>query len=275
MLTIISTPIGNLQDISLRALETLKSVAYILAEDTRHSLQLLRHFGIEKRLVSFHELNERPRQDAIIKDLLSGKEIALISDAGTPLVSDPGFLLVQECIRQKIPYTTIPGPSAVISALVLCGFSPTPFQFVGFLPKKQQELARQLNAMVTYTGTSLAFESPHRIQKTLTLLTTLAPQARLAIVREITKQFEECLRGTAAEILSQKNNEWRGEMVLCIEGILRKKDLSDSDVKEYIHELMHSQGLSKKEALQVAAKSLDLSKRNLYRLMISESSLNS
>ena len=268
MLYIVATPIGNLQDITLRAIETLKKMDYILAEDTRHSLKLLQHLQIEKLLVSFHDRNEDQKKTSIIQDLEAGKEIAIISDAGTPLVSDPGFTLVRECVLRKIPITAIPGPSAAMCALILSGFSPAPFQFVGFLPKKQQELAELLQQMAAYKGTSLAFESPHRIEKTLEALAAIAPNNRIAIARELTKHFEEVIRGTANEILQDRSRQWRGELVLVIEQDLEKPCYTTEHIKAYIQKLVVQGGLTQKEALQEAAAEFDMPKRVLYKLMI-------
>lgn len=218
MLYVIATPIGNLDDLTYRAVSTLQSVDYILAEDTRRSKILLTHFKIEKQLVSFHEHNEYKRIDLVIKDLQEGKNIALISDAGTPLISDPGFLLIQRIVAEGLPITTLPGPCAAIAALVLSGCATSPFQFLGFLPKKEGGRHRLLTAALEYPGTTIFYESPFRLIKTLNTLVKINPQAKVVIVREITKKFEQSLRGSAESLYERINKQpVKGEIVLIIE----------------------------------------------------------
>lgn len=216
MLFLVATPIGNLKDITFRAIEVLQACDYILAEDTRHSLILLKHYGIEKRLVSFHEFNEKEREEQIVDDLRKGMNIALISDAGTPLVSDPGFMLVKRCIEDELDVTTIPGPCAIIGALTLSGFSMNPFQFVGFLHRTEGKLTTQLASILEYPGTTVAYESPHRVYKSMKILAKLAPERKVCVARELTKKFETILHGTAAELSAQIQDSVKGEVVLCI-----------------------------------------------------------
>lgn len=267
MLYIISTPIGNLEDITLRAIETLKRCDYILCEDTRHSLKLLNHYDIKKSLISFHQFNERAREERIIEDLKSGKEIALISDAGTPLISDPGFTLIREIQREGLKVTAIPGPSAVITALTLSGFEPTPFQFVGFLPKKEGELAELVEEMLAYSGTSVAFDTEQHIEKTVAAICEIDSARTIAIARELTKHFEELLTGRAEEIAAKiKSGAPRGELVLLIQGqksektVPFSKEFLQAGVKDF--EKVH--GLTTKEAIAQLAKTLKVPKRNIY-----------
>ncbi len=263
MLYLIATPIGNLQDISLRALDVLKRVDYILAEDTRHSLKLLTHYEIQKPLISYHQHNEAAKLDQVIQDLKAGKEIALISDAGTPLISDPGFVLVRECRAHNLAVTAIPGASSLLVAITLSGFEPTPFQFVGFLPKKPDEA---LEDLLSYPGTSICYESPERIIDTLKKLASLDPECRVCIARELTKHFEEVLSGSPEELIARhKEKPFLGEIVLLIEG--KKKE--ETDVlfsKETLNMLVSdvAASCSTKEAISKVAKQLNISKRTVY-----------
>lgn len=217
MLYIVATPIGNLEDLSVRAVKTLSAVDYILAEDTRHTLILLRHYNITKPLISFHEHNEHIRCAQAIADIQAGKSIALVSDAGTPLISDPGFLLVQKAIQEKVPYTTIPGPCSAIAALTLSGFAPTPFQCIGFLPKSEGRRKRALENALQYPGTTIFFESPKRALKTLKTLISFAPLTPIVICRELTKKFEQVLSGTAQELFDACTaRPLKGELVFLI-----------------------------------------------------------
>lgn len=219
MLYLVATPIGNLGDISHRALEVLRDVDLIAAEDTRHSGNLLRHFEIQKRIVSYHEHNEARRTAELLVELKSGRSIALISDAGLPTISDPGHRLLRACIAEALPYTVIPGPSAVLTALVGSGFDATHFFFGGFLPVKSGQRERQLSEAATRTCTSVFFESPHRILKTLEACTRLLPQREMCVARELTKQFEEYRRGLPADLLAHYSaRSAKGEIALVISG---------------------------------------------------------
>lgn len=260
MLYFVATPIGNLSDISLRALETLRASAYILCEDTRRSQILLSHFDIKKPLKSYHQFNELKSQEKILEDLKNGLTISLITDAGTPGISDPGYLLVQACQNENIPYTLIPGPCAPIHALVLSGFKTDLFQFVGFLPKKSSELKKMMLDLLQYKGTSICFESPQRIEKTLQLLDELASDRKIAIARELTKIHEECLAGTPKELLK---SSFRGEIVLLISGNEQPVEYSMTP-EEHVKQLQEEFGLSKKEAIKMAAELRGVSKKAIY-----------
>lgn len=265
MLYLVATPIGNLQDFSVRALETLKRCDYILAEDTRHSLKLLQHYEIQKPLVSFHQHNEQGREDKVLQDLRDGKEIALISDAGTPLISDPGFLLVKACHNESLPVTAIPGASSVLVALSLSGLEPTPFQFIGFLPRKTGELTSCLEELLDYPGTTICFESPERLTDCLKILCELDPKAKISIARELTKRFENVRTGTCEELLAQQvATPALGEIVLLIEG---HKSVDESIFsKELLQTLVNDVATtcSTKEAILKVAKQLKLPKRSVY-----------
>lgn len=219
MLYLIATPIGNLGDITLRALEALKSVDLIAAEDTRHSGHLLRHFGIEKPLLSYHEHNEAKRTAELIEQLAAGKNIAVISDAGLPGISDPGHRLLRACIGRGVPYTILPGPSAVLTALLGSGFPAERFYFGGFLPPKSGGRERELLAAAAREETSIFFESPHRLVRALEVCAAHFPERPLCVARELTKTFEEYRKGPAPELLAHYTaHPPKGEIVLVIHG---------------------------------------------------------
>lgn len=224
MLYLVATPIGNLGDISARALDILRDADLIAAEDTRHSGNLLRHFEIVKPLVSYHEHNEARRTAELITSLEAGQKIALITDAGLPSISDPGHRLLEACIKRGLPYSVIPGASAVLTALVGSGFPAERFCFCGFLPAKSGQRERELLDAFNRDETTLFFESPHRLLKTLEAAVQCLPDRLLCVARELTKQFEEYRRGTAAELLAHyKTHPPRGEIVLLVAGRTAKE----------------------------------------------------
>src|SRR3954454_13078619 len=219
MLYVIGTPIGNLDDITLRALETLKCVDVIAAEDTRHSGNLLRHFEIRKPLLSFHEHNEAMRTAELSERLGAGENVALITDAGMPGVSDPGGRLIRACIERGLAYTVIPGASAVLTALVGSGFDIERFCYRGFLPPKSGGRERELRAAAEREETTVFFESPHKIGKTLAACVAIMPERLLCVARELTKKFEEFRRGTAAELSAHyEAHPAKGEITLVVTG---------------------------------------------------------
>ena len=219
MLYVVSTPIGNLGDITLRALDVLKSVDVIAAEDTRHSGMLLKRFEIKKPLLSYHEHNEAMRAAQLVERLAAGEDVALITDAGTPALSDPGARLIRECIKRELPFSVIPGPSSILTALVGSGFSTEKFCFRGFLPIKSGQRERELRAAVDREETIIFFESPYRLVKTLAACIDIVPDRQLCIARELTKKFEEFQRGTASELLAHyQAHPLKGEIVLMIAG---------------------------------------------------------
>lgn len=219
MLYVVGTPIGNLGDITLRALEVLKSVDLIAAEDTRHSGILLTHFGIRKPLISYHEHNEAKRTAQLVERMAGGENVALITDAGMPALSDPGERLIRACIKLELPFTIIPGPSSILTALTGSGFSAGKFCFRGFLPVKSGQRERELRAAAIREETIIVFESPYRLTKTLAVCTEIMPDRQLCVARELTKKFEEFRRGTAAELLAHyQTHPPKGEIVLVISG---------------------------------------------------------
>lgn len=219
MLFLIATPIGNLGDITLRALETLKEVDVIAAEDTRHSGHLLRHFGIQKPLVSYHEHNEARRTAELIEQLAAGRKVAIITDAGLPGISDPGHRLLRACMERGLPYTIIPGASAVLTALLGSGFSAERFFFGGFLPVKSGQREREILGAGAREETSIFFESPYRLTKTLAVCAEHLPQRPVCVARELTKQYEEFRRGLASDLLAHYTaHPPKGEIVFVISG---------------------------------------------------------
>ncbi len=219
MLYVVATPIGNLGDITLRALEALRSADVIAAEDTRRSGMLLKHFEIKKPFISYHEHNEATRTLQLVERLARGENIALITDAGTPGLSDPGLRLIRECIKRELPFTIVPGASSILAALIGSGFSTEKFFFGGFLPVKPGQRERELQAAAEREETSIFFESPYRLTKTLAVCIDVMPERQLCVARELTKKFEEFRRGVASELLAHyQAHPPKGEIVLVISG---------------------------------------------------------
>ena len=217
MLYLVPTPIGNLGDITLRAIEALKAADVIACEDTRHSLRLLNHLEIRKPLVSYHEHNEARRTAELIERLRQGATVAIITDAGMPGISDPGHRLLRACMAEGIAYTVLPGASAVLTALIGSGFPAESFYFGGFLPVKSGQRERELTQAAARAETSIFFESPHRLQRTLEACATLCPTRLLCVARELTKQFEEYRIGTGAELATHYTaHPPKGEIVFLV-----------------------------------------------------------
>ena len=219
-LYLVATPLGNLEDVTLRALKILAGADLIAAEDTRHTLKLLNHYQIKKKLVSYHQHNEPDRADQLIPRMLDGLNVALVSDAGMPGISDPGNILVQEAVRQGIVVIPVPGPSAVITALAASGLDTGSFRFEGFLPRKNEAQRDKLRQMADYNGTLIFYESPHRLPGTLRNIYEVLGNRRAVLARELTKIHEEFIRGTLTEIVAQINKleTIKGEFTIVVEG---------------------------------------------------------
>ena len=232
-LYIVPTPIGNLEDITLRAINVLKEVDFILAEDSRTKSFLLRHLGIEKPMHSHHKFNEHATVGRVAEAIANGRDVALVSDAGTPGISDPGFLLVRRCVEEGIDVVTLPGATALIPAVVQSGFPCDRFCFEGFLPQKKGRMKR-LEELSTEPRTLVLYESPYRVVKCLEqLAATFGAERRVAVVREITKKFEECVRGSIAEVLDHfRAHEPKGEFVIVVEGYDPKRAQQSVDDDE-------------------------------------------
>ncbi len=219
MISFVPTPIGNRADITLRAIEVLKNADLIACEDTRHSRPLLLHHDIDRPLISLHDHNEVQRIDELISKAKQGLHIATISDAGMPLISDPGYRLLQACIDEEIAYTVLPGPSAVLTALAGSGLPAHSFRFDGFLPVKKGKRRKSLENAVQSETTAMFFESPHRIISTMEILTDISPNVRVCVARELSKKFETYHRDTSANLLSQfREKKPKGEIVILIDG---------------------------------------------------------
>ena len=273
-LYICATPIGNLGDMTPRAVEALKSVDLIAAEDTRNSIRLLNHFDIHTPMTSYHEYNRFEKADELVAKMLQGIKVAVITDAGTPCISDPGEVLVQKCVEAGIPVTSLPGPSAVITALTLSGFSVRRFVFEGFLPPKPKKRDREeaLDRLKAETGTIVLYEAPHHLKETLKELeAALGPDRRIALCREMTKLHEEVVRTTIREAIEL---EPRGEYVLVIEGADPEKLQAETaarfdelSLEEHVQSYI-DQGLDRKEAMKAAAKDRGLSRRDVYNALL-------
>ncbi len=271
-LYICATPIGNLKDITLRVLDTLNEVDLIAAEDTRHTLKLLNHFDIKKPLISYFEHNKQYKGAVLINELKSGKNVALVSDAGTPVISDPGEQLVKECIENGIEIESLPGPCAAITAMTLCGLDSKRFMFYGFLPHKKQDKIKELEEIKNIKYTLVFYEAPHKLVSTLECINEVFGNRDIAILRELTKIHNEALRMSVTDAISYYNEkEPKGEYVLCVSGaedIVEETDLfSSMSLEEHIDYYVE-RGFNKKEAIKKCAEDRNLPKREVYNLVM-------
>jgi len=268
-LYVVATPIGNLEDISYRAVRILSEVDLVAAEDTRHSALLLSHYGIKTPMQALHEHNEEQVTGRILERITSGQAIALISDAGTPLISDPGYRLVRAAREAGLPVYSVPGPSAVTAALSIAGLPPDHFVFEGFLPSKTAARKKTLKQLCRETRTLVVFESSHRIEAAINNMAEIfGPQRLAAVCRELTKKFETVLRAPLAEIaekLASDKNQTRGEFVIVVAGYEASADESMADAQMMASALLEY--LPASQAARVAAKLNDVSRRELYRLL--------
>ena len=270
-LYLVGTPIGNLEDISLRALRILKEVDMIACEDTRQTAKLLNHYGIGTRTISYHEHNELTRSAELIMHLEQGKSIALVTDAGMPGVSDPGFRLASLAIRHKIPVVPIPGASAFLSALVASGLPTDSFVFHGFLPAKLGQRRKLLEEIQHSSRTQIFYEAPHRLLGTLEdIADVMGAHRRVVVAREVTKIYEEFVRSTAAEVseVFKKRDEIRGEITLLIGRAEEQHGppaVALKNARTRLRELMKSEEIDEKEAMKRVAKEMGISKSDVYR----------
>lgn len=267
-LYVVATPIGNLGDITFRAVETLKNADMIAAEDTRQTLKLLSALDIKNKLISFHKYSSQGKLNEIISFLLDGKNIALVSDAGTPIVSDPGDSLVSQAVHNGIKVVPIPGACAAISALTVSALPSDKFIFEGFLPKDKTRKT-VLDKLCENEYTSIVYESPHQLLRTFEELCERMPERNCAVCREMTKMYEQVIRCTISEALKYfSENTPKGEFVIVIEGKAKEKEeISDEDIVKYIKELV-DEGATKKQAATMAAKALGINKNRAYKLSI-------
>ncbi len=268
-LYVVATPIGNIEDISLRAINTLKEVSLIAAEDTRHSQRLCQHYAIGTPMISLHEHNELARVEQIAEKLAQGQSIALISDAGTPLISDPGFKLVRELRNKGHKVSPIPGPSALITALSVAGIATDSFSFFGFLPAKSSSRSQKHQELVNRVETLVFYESSHRILASLIDAAEIYGNRRAVIARELTKTFETVLDGSLSELIEsvkQDDNQTKGEFVLIISGQEKSKQEQKFDSKQLLSELLKE--LPPNKAAKIAAKLTGEKKKDLYHLAL-------
>jgi 16S rRNA (cytidine1402-2'-O)-methyltransferase len=271
-LYLVPTPIGNLRDITLRALEVLKSADLIAAEDTRQSLKLLNHFEIKKPMISYHQHNEQGRSEGIIEKIRGGAVIALVTDAGTPGISDPGSVIVSKCIEENINFEVLPGATAITTALVYSGLDTTKFLFRGFLPRENKDRKLIVEDLIERKETLIFYEAPHRILDTLQFLTIYFGERKIAICRELTKLHEEILRFTLKEAVEfYKVNIPRGEYVIVIAGKsdeeIFKEEISkweNLSMEDHIRKYM-GEGLNKKDAIKKVSKDRNIPKSEVYK----------
>ena len=271
-LYLVATPIGNLEDITLRALRVLREVDLIACEDTRHTSKLLQHYEISKRMVSYHEHNERERAAELVNLLQQGARIALVSDAGTPVVSDPGHRLVAACIEKNIPVIPVPGPSAAVAALGAAGLASNEFLFVGFLPSRSGERRRALEGLRTVPQTMVFYEAPHRIAETLADAAELLGPRPAVVARELTKLHEEFARGTLTELAARyREKPPKGEITLLIgpgEPGAAPHTATEISLAARVEQLQREQGLDRKAALKQAARERGLNRREAYKQLL-------
>ncbi len=266
---VVATPIGNLKDFTYRAVETLQSVDFILCEDTRKSIHLLNHYSIAKKLISYNDHNKFNVIPAVIDKLLNGQSAALITDAGSPLISDPGYHLLQKLISLNIQIIPIPGCSAVTTALSAAGLPTDSFLFIGFLPNNKKKISELMYDLKNIRATIVAFESPNRIHNTLEIIISVfGKKTNIVIARELTKKFEEFIRGSVEEILANPNINYIGEMTLLInnsQNIELKKNIVDPLALK-LYNTMNNYGIEKNTSLKIIAETFGVKKNCLYDL---------
>ncbi len=271
-LFVVATPIGNLQDLSPRAHQILEQVEWIACEDTRHSAKLLSHFGVRTPTLSYHDFNEEQRSRELLQRLLRGENGALISDAGTPLVSDPGFHLVRLCRQRGVNVTAVPGPSAAVAALSISGLPTSRFLFAGFPPRKESDARRFFEALKSVSDTLTIYLAPHRLARNLGLCLEAFGPREAFLVRELTKLYEESWWGSLADLVKHASQgPAKGEYTLVVAGSSDPDgDTPDLDAAAYVAGLQQLRGVSRKEALRTACRQLKIPRNRLYRLLLEE-----
>lgn len=269
ILYLVPTPIGNLDDMTFRAVKTLKEVSLIAAEDTRQTKKLLSHFDISNSIVSYHEHNKKVSGDKLISTLLEGKNIGLVSDAGMPSISDPGYDLVREAILNEIPVVPLPGANAALTALIASGLPTEHFYYYGFLPRKKKDKKDCLEMLRNVDQTLIFYESPHRIAETLKVMNEVFGNRNTVLCRELTKKFEEFIRGTLNDLSENiKEETIKGEFVILVEGTSEveeeEKWWKALSINDHVDYLIEHEQMSTKEAIKVAAKDRGLPKREVY-----------
>ena len=265
-LYVVATPIGNLEDISYRAVRVLKEADLIACEDTRHTAKLLHHYGIDKPTVSYHEHNEASRAEELVTKLIAGLNVAQVSDAGMPGISDPGYRVIKLAIERGVPVVPIPGASALVAALAASGLPTNSFQFLGFLPARSGERRTLLESVRDAQQTTVVYEAPHRIAETMKdIVELLGAERPVVLARELTKVHEEFIRGSAAQVLHRaQEHELKGEITLLV-GKSEEQQTAPKDIAQRLEELMREQKLEESAALKVLAKQQGISKSEVYR----------
>ncbi|WAA12329.1 16S rRNA (cytidine(1402)-2'-O)-methyltransferase [Fervidibacillus halotolerans] len=270
ILYLVPTPIGNLEDITFRSVRILKEADMIAAEDTRNTKKLLNHYEIKNDLISYHEHNKETSGKNILKALKEGKTVAIVSDAGMPAISDPGYELVEAAIKEHIPVVSLPGANAALTALTASGLSPQPFYFYGFLPRKKKDRERELCALKNIQATIIFYEAPHRIRQTINHIFEILGDRRVTIARELTKRYEEYVRGKLSDVQKWfENNDPRGEFCLLVEGAGKEETATEQwwsplQIKEHVDHYIQ-RGYPTKEAIKQTAIDRNLPKRDVYR----------
>ena len=265
-LYIVSTPIGNLEDITLRALKVLGSVRIIAAEDTRHTQKLLHHYDIHTPQTSYHDHNKEEKAAILIDKLKEGHDIALVSDAGTPGISDPGYYLINRAIEENIKITPIPGPTASIAALSISGLPTDAFVFEGFMPAKKAARQKKLREISSERRTIIMFDTPRRVSSSLEDISEILGDRRIVLTRELTKMFEEVIRDRVSNVMDKiRGRNLKGEITIIIEGAQGEITADVADLKIYLEMLIQKEGLSLKDAVSKASKELNLPKSKVYR----------
>lgn len=273
-LYLVATPIGNLEDITIRALQVLKEVDYIAAEDTRHTLKLLNHFSIKKPLISYYKQNEKIKTEVILDKIKKGANIALVSDAGTPVISDPGEEIVKVAAERNVKIIPIPGACAAINALIASGLEAREFSFIGFLPVSSKEKEEKLKQVKEEERTLIFYEAPHKLKNTLQSIEKVMGNRKIVLARELTKIHEEFIRGNVSELIEQTDAP-KGEYVILIEkNPISSKEKEKKQKKEMTVEVLYEQyekqGFEKKEIIKRIAKDKDVSKNEIYQQFISK-----
>jgi 16S rRNA (cytidine1402-2'-O)-methyltransferase len=272
ILYLVPTPIGNLEDMSFRAIRILKEADLIAAEDTRNTRKLCNYYEIQTPVVSYHEHNKEASGEKLIEKVQTGMKVALVSDAGMPTISDPGYELVVAAVKEKVTVVPLPGANAALTSLIASGLSCQPFYFYGFLARGKKEKRLELEVLRKQTATLIFYESPHRLKETLNIMLDVLGNRKIALCRELTKKFEEFIRGTIEEVIEWANqDEVRGEFCIIIEGTddlsLSEEEASwwdHMEIKDHVNHYIHEKNLTSKDAIKQTAKDRDLNKRDIY-----------
>ncbi|WP_066301998.1 16S rRNA (cytidine(1402)-2'-O)-methyltransferase [Bacillus sp. FJAT-29937] len=271
ILYLVPTPIGNLEDMSFRAIRIMKEADFIAAEDTRNTKKLCNYFEIDTPIISYHEHNKAVSGEKLLEKLAGGAKIALVSDAGMPTISDPGYELVTAAVAEKLTVVPLPGANAALTALIASGLNPQPFYFYGFLERKKKTKRKELEELSKITATTILYEAPHRLKETLTLIEEQMGNRKIVLCRELTKKFEEFIRGTVKEALEwATSEEIRGEFVLILEGSSEKEQeegeiwWEDLSIEAHVEHYMNDSGMNSKEAIKQTAADRGMNKKEVY-----------